>query len=130
MSNHIPFHAETGVTIPCALIHEDHRDDHDQEHVLDLSVEGIAEGQDHVLLTIIVAGEAYETITVDRVLLIEALGGVPFDPSENVDQQDCPACEWSGNVLRTALDNRNTENGYEWQCPSCNDHFEWEGPES
>lgn len=60
-------------------------------------------------------------------------------PAYNIDQQDCPnyldddlevECEWTGNVMRRALDGIDTENGYEWDCPRCGNTSIWEGPDS
>jgi len=55
-------------------------------------------------------------------------------PEANIDQQDCPAfegidgepCGWTGNVMRYALDGVNTENGYYWTCPDCEQTATWE----
>jgi hypothetical protein len=55
--------------------------------------------------------------------------GGPQTRASNVDQQDCPSCEWTGQVRREALDGRDTENGYEWTCPKCWGTHEWEGEE-
>jgi hypothetical protein len=60
----------------------------------------------------------------------------PETPAKNTDYQDCPRvfddgseCAWSGEVVRDALDEVNTENGYAWTCPQCGADWEWEGPE-
>lgn len=45
----------------------------------------------------------------------------------SIDQQDCPTCEWTGQVMRYFYVPGNEEQGYHWTCPGCSNRIDWEG---